>query len=270
VRRLSTIGVVLVLGLASGRAMALDVAEVLGWLDGEQVVLGGEVTRRHGVPETGMNVAALTGGTPRALADGIEVLAGDLSTRGELALVTLEGQVLVGAPGALRQLEIGDLFVTQARWSPSGDRLAVTAWTDGYRPWSVTRVRTADELARAVDSDVWLVWPDRAATLVRLTDGPRQDYNPVWSPDGDELLFVSLRTGYASFFLADAATTAVRQLTNHGSEHGAPATPVAFSDRCWWTGEGIVYETRTAAAGIETWSLDRDGHAAFVREGRLP
>ncbi len=257
-RKLSTIGVTLVVALAAGRAMAQDVAEVLGWLDGELVALDGEVVRRAGVPEAGMSVVALSAQGRRLLAGDADAVAADLSGRGELALVTLDGEVRVGTPGALRTLDLGDLYVTQARWSPDGERLAVTAWTDGHRPWSATRARTVDEVMRAIDSDVWLVWPDRAAILVRLTDGARGDYNPVWSPDGDEVLFVSTRTGRAGFFVADAATTMARQLIHPGET----ATPVAFSDRCWWTDDGIVYETRTAA-GSETWTLAPDGRAAY-------
>ena len=246
----------------------IPVAIVLGEHDDGLLALGGAVSRRFGVPEAGLDLVWLgRGGRSRAVAPDTPVVSGDLSARGDLALVTIEGNLLVGPPGQLTRLDLGDLFITQVRWDPWGDQLAVTAWAGGARPWDATHAATLDDLGRAVDSDVYLVKPGGAAR--RLTDGPKQDYNPVWSPDGRQLLFVSLRTGYASFFVAEAKGGATTQLTNLGAEHGAAATPVALSDRCWWSDDRIVYGTTDADGSPEAWEMDISGHARPLDTGEL-
>jgi len=246
----------------------VPVAVVLGEHDDGLLALGGAVSHRFGVPEGGLELVWLgREGESRTVAPQTPLVAADLSARGDLALVTVEGEVLVGRPGQVTRLELGDLFVTQARWDPWGDRLAVTAWAGGSRPWDATRAETLDELGRGVNSDVYLVRP--GGTPHRLTDGAKQDYNPVWSPDGRRLLFVSLRTGYASFFVAEAASGAVEQLTNIGAERGAPATPVALSDRCWWSDDRIVFGTTDAEGTPQAWEMDAHGHAMPLDTGEL-
>ena len=246
----------------------IPVAVVLGEHDDGLLALGGAVSRRFGVPEGGMELVWLgRGGRSRSVSPDTPLIGGDLSARGDLAVVTVDGSVLVGPPGRLARLDLGDLFVTQVRWDPWGDQLAVTAWAGGVRPWDASRAGNLDDLGRAVDSDVYLVRPGGAPR--RLTDGPKQDYNPVWSPDGRQLLFVSLRTGYASFFVAEAGNGEATQLTNLGAEHGAPATPVALSDRCWWSDDRIVYGTTDAKGSPEAWELDINGHAMPLDTGEL-
>jgi len=246
----------------------IPVAVVLGEHEDGLLALGGAVSRRFGVPEGGLELVWLGhGGRSRVVAPDTPLVSADLSARGDVAAVTVEGNVLVGPPGKLTRLDLGDLFVTQVRWDPWGDQLAVTAWAGGARPWDTTRAETLDDLGRAVDSDVYLVRPGGPPR--RLTDGPKQDYNPVWSPDGHRLLFVSLRTGYASFFVAEAESGAATQLTNLGAEHGAPATPVALSDRCWWTDERIVYGTTDDKGAPQAWEMDQHGHAVPLDTGEL-
>ena len=243
-----------------------DVAAVLGE-DGQGLwFLGGEVRRQLGRPVQGMDLEVVASNGERRYVDtGAALLGGDLSSRGELALVTVEGTVLVGTDEQLRPLDLGDLFVTQARWDPQGTRLAVTAWSGGARPWGAHYAATVDELVRAIDSEVYLV--DLEGHSQQLTHGPKQDYNPVWSPDGQQLLFVSLRTGYASLFLVDVIQGTEFQVTNLGSERGAPAIPVPLSDRCWWTHDQILFETAAAVGANEVWRMTLGGHATRVTSG---
>jgi WD40 repeat protein len=243
-----------------------DVSVVLGEDDRGVWFLTGEVSRRSGMPVLGMTLQRLSAeGGRHSVPTGAELLAADLSSRGELALVTLDGTVLVGHGAPFDALDLGDLYVTQARWDPDGERLAVTAWSDGTRPWDASRAATVADLRRAIDNDIYLVELDGAVR--RVSYGPKQDYNPVWSPDGEQLLFVSLRTGYASLFLTDTTGSTVSQLTNLGAERGAPAVPVPLSDRCWWIGEHILYETAPTARGSEVWWMRVGGSASRIVDG---
>jgi hypothetical protein len=243
-----------------------DLSVVVGEDDRGVWFLAGEVVRRAGTPVQGMTLRRSSAdGSGEAVPTGVELLGADLSGLGELALVTLDGRGLVGHEAPFEALDLGGLYVTQARWDPQGERLALTAWPDGNHPRDAHRAATTAELRRAIDNDIYV--SDREGDVQRLSYGPKQDYNPVWSPDGQELLFVSLRTGYASLFLTDATYGVARQLTNVGAEHGAEALPVPLSDRCWWIGEHVLFETATTSRGREVWWMRVGGAASLVAQG---
>jgi serine/threonine-protein kinase len=54
-------------------------------------------------------------------------------------------------------------------------------------------------LALATDDDVWIYDLTRA-TLSRLTTDPAQDTRPLWTPDGQRVIFRSNRAGYPELF----------------------------------------------------------------------
>ncbi len=239
---------------------------VIGEREDALLVLTGTPSRLHGRPVSGHGLRWIHADGRQTVVEGIpELLGADWTPRGRLAVVTLDGRLLVGEPGALEPLDLGDREVTQARWDPEGRMLAVTALPEGTRSGDAARARTLDAYREAVDSDIHLVSPDRG-TIRQLTTGSKQDYNPVWSPDGGQLLFISLRTGYASFFVADVSSGRQSQLTNQGAERGAPAVPVALSGRCTWdrTSGRVIYETRTAASEPQVWVLDPEGGSSLL------
>ncbi|HEX3776652.1 MAG TPA: hypothetical protein VHV51_19400 [Polyangiaceae bacterium] len=81
------------------------------------------------------------------------------------------------------------------RFSPDGLSIAYSAWTrGGYRDIRVVDVRTGS---------FYELMHDRAI-----------DQQPVWSPDGKTLYFVSDRTGIANVYAYDVATHALAQVTN--------------------------------------------------------
>jgi hypothetical protein len=74
---------------------------------------------------------------------------------------------------------------SEPRWSPRGDRIAVTRWT------------------RGAYADVVVL--DTLGTLVReLTHDRAFDSAPSWSQDGSEVLFSSNRTGKSEIYIAPA------------------------------------------------------------------
>lgn len=253
----------------------VSVDRVVGEREDALLVLTGTPHWLHGRPVAGQELAWLHSDGRRAAIEGApEVLGADLSPQGHLALVTLDGRLLVGEPGALEPVDLGDREITQARWNPQGRLLAVTAWPAGVRAGDAARARTLDEYREAVNSDIHLVSPDRR-TVRQLTTGSKQDYNPVWSPDGEHLLFISLRSGYASFFVAEVSSGRQSQLTNQGAERGAPAVPVALSGRCVWDPASgrIVYETRIGSGESQVWVLAPEGGAWYLgpfRDLRAP
>ena len=51
--------------------------------------------------------------------------------------------------------------------------------------------------------EIYLMNPDGSGIL-RLTDHPTRDYDPVWSPTGEQILFVSHRDGVRDLYLMNA------------------------------------------------------------------
>jgi serine/threonine protein kinase len=88
----------------------------------------------------------------------------------------------------------------EARLSPDGTRIAVTI---------------ADQ-----DQDIW-VWDIDRATLTRVTSDPANDAAPVWTPDGQRLIFASQRAGgiwNLWWQTADGADSAERLTTSANSQ----------------------------------------------------
>jgi Tol biopolymer transport system component len=83
--------------------------------------------------------------------------------------------------------------------------------------------------------------------LHNLTNHPAYDHFPVWSPDGQKLLFVSHRSGNPDIFVMDANGDNVRQLTDSEREDFDPE----------WSLDGcqIVY-TSTRIFGGGYWEAD--------------
>jgi Tol biopolymer transport system component len=68
-------------------------------------------------------------------------------------------------------------------------------------------------IALATDADVWTY--DRAREArTQLTNHPASDRQPLWSPDGKRIIFMSMRAGYPELFwrLADGSGTDERLL----------------------------------------------------------
>ena len=56
----------------------------------------------------------------------------------------------------------------------------------------------------------------------RLTNNGEDDLDPVWSPDGRRIAFVSYLYGAGEIFVMDADGSNQRRLTNNGAEDNSP------------------------------------------------
>src|SRR5690606_39499830 len=87
-----------------------------------------------------------------------------------------------------------DVQISSLRWHPSEDRIVFDRFTaDGRR-------------------DIALL--DLASGEIRaLTNGDHDDRDPVLSPDGESVAYVSLRDGVANVFIAEIGADTPRRAT---------------------------------------------------------
>jgi len=84
------------------------------------------------------------------------------------------------ARGQPREIKAGR-DVVQPRWSPNGKRIAY---------WGKDQ---------AAQRDIWTVSP-QGGDAIQVTNDPALDWNPVWSPDGSYIYFISDRNGAPSLW----------------------------------------------------------------------
>src|SRR5262249_44963599 len=113
------------------------------------------------------------------------VVAIDLERPGESA-----GEVLAG----------GHDFLCSARLSPHGDRMLWLSWDHPNMPWNGTTLHLADFDAGG------------APTNVRVVAGGISEsvFQPEFSPDGTEIIFVSDRTGWWNLYAYNIAAALTR------------------------------------------------------------
>ena len=65
---------------------------------------------------------------------------------------------------------------------------------------------------RAADAEIYVAQPD-GTQVVSLTDNTVADWDPVWSPDGRRIAFLSYRDGPADLYTMEANGTHQTRLT---------------------------------------------------------
>jgi Tol biopolymer transport system component len=140
------------------------------------------------------------------------------------------------------------------------------------------------------NNDICLIAANGAG-LVNLTNHPAVDRSAIWSPDGDQIAFVSNRTGIYALYTIQADGTQLRHLcdvpladvpypTIYGLSWSPDGSRIAFfaSDQQTSTGElyTVTLDTRTVSpvarvvnyAGGLAWSPDSTQIAVGVGEPR--
>jgi TolB protein len=83
--------------------------------------------------------------------------------------------------------------------------------------------------------------------LKRLTDHPKIDMWPAWSPDGKRIAFVSNRDGNYELYLMNADGSEPRNLTNH---------PATDSSPCWSPDGKRIAFVSTRHGGSDVYVLE--------------
>ncbi len=107
-----------------------------------------------------------------------------------------------------RPIELEDMFrikrVSDPQLSPDGK-------------WVAYVVTVVDKAANRTNSDIWLI-PSSGGEIRQLTNSPRHDRHPRWSPDGKSILFESNRGGSFQLYVQSTDAAEAKQLTNISTE----------------------------------------------------
>ncbi len=132
------------------------------------------------------------------------------------AALVLMGVLAVGARATsaeTRAIELEDLFrlhrVSDAQLSPDGKRVAYVV-TDPVKAENATR------------SHVWVVPSDGRGEARQMTNAPKHDAHPRWSPDGKWIAFESDRSGETQIWVLPAEGGEARVLTSISTEASQP------------------------------------------------
>ncbi len=122
-----------------------------------------------------------------------------------------------------RPLQLEDLFnmqrVSDPQLSPDGKTVAYV-------------VGVVDKAANRTNTDIWLV-PVTGGAATQVTNSPKADRHPRWSPDGKSILFESNREGSLQLYVITVATGETRKLTSlyteaNGGVWSADGKQIAF------------------------------------------
>ncbi len=117
--------------------------------------------------------------------------------------------------------------------SPDGSRLAVGIRDPG-----------------AQGRDIW-VFDLARGTSTKLTFDPKDDFNPVWSPDGSRIAFSSDRRGPRDLYVKSASGTGEEELLLESGRNKAAED---------WSRDGrwLAYNEAAPGAGNDIWTLSLD------------
>jgi dipeptidyl aminopeptidase/acylaminoacyl peptidase len=163
----------------------------------------------------------------------------DLSDAGEPvnAIVAID----LDQPGASsgRVMAGGHDFFCSARLSPDANRMVWLAWDHPNMPWNGTTLYLAEIDASGAPVDVRVIAGGVAESV----------FQPEWSPDGNEIIFVSDRTGWWNLYACDVATGTTRPLCPMRAEFGMPQWNLAISTYAFIDPMRIVCTYTTAGLG---------------------
>lgn len=187
-----------------------------------------------------------------------------------IAVIPKSFSLQLYANGELRDLGIEEKAL-QVAWFPDGIRFVIAAYPADWTSQKMNNPESESEFLRLSNADLF-IYNIKTGEKTPLVIHPELDYNPVVSPDGSSIMFVSTRTHYASFYIIDADGKNLRQLTNSEPEKNrGNLVPVPLLDKIIWPewSEAIFYETNAKDLSPQVRAIGQEGtNPRKIGEGR--
>ncbi len=236
-------GYVAIAPVASGGAKKVSTGREAVWISNTRLAIG-EIDGAIGIVRTDRRRVR----TIRAFGIGIEALSWS-AARGRLAYVArLRGEPVPSQPAA------GSVLATVA---PAGGRSQVLLRADRFQSllnphWDGSRVVVSTSRERN-DTDLFTMRGD-GSDVRRVTDDDQYEFEPAWSPDGKQVVFLRIFPGGFGF-----PQTAVHVVDGSGGPATRITSPTAGTDDYdpEWSPDGtwIVFSRSLAASGLAAGEL---------------
>jgi len=145
-----------------------------------------------------------------------------------------------------RKLDDTSDFAMNPVWSPDGTRLAWVNYDMPNMPWDATRL------------SMLTFSPDGSHTIAVL-DGDSQTYaisQPVFSPDGKMLAYLSDESGFSHVTLLDLETRQRRAITSDSADYSGPAWVAGLRYIAWMPDSRHIVVRRSENALHTLWLVD--------------
>ncbi len=103
------------------------------------------------------------------------------------------------------------------------------------------------QIAYEIDGDIWIQDLDRA-TSDRFTTDPANDNTPLWTRDGESLIFSSSRVGFSDLFRKPT-------MARSSAEQLVPSANFQFANSFSADGRFLLYTEQGLATGWDIWVL---------------
>ena len=159
-----------------------------------------------------------------------------------------------------RRLVSGDDFYMQPAWHPGGRSLAWIAWNQPNMPWDGTYLRMGT-LRAGPPGD-----PDLENTVTLAGDENTSIFQPLFSPDGHYLAYVSDETGWWQIYLYELESGATRRITDVPADHGLPGWVQGMRTYGFHPDGSSIIAVRNQQGFASLWQIDLAGG----REQQIP
>lgn len=149
-----------------------------------------------------------------------------------------------------RRLFAGSDFVMQPAWRPAGDRIAFITWDQPQMPWDGTVLHLA--VLKTDETGM----PYIAEDQILAGDANTSVFQPMFSPDGRYLAYLSDETGWGQLYLHDFASGNRCQLTQGEYEHSTPAWIQGMRMFDWSPDSQSIYFLRNTAGFFSLHHID--------------
>jgi dipeptidyl aminopeptidase/acylaminoacyl peptidase len=172
----------------------------------------------------------------------------------------VDGIAVVDTDGANWPVKLayGADFVMQPAWHPDGKHLAYVAWNHPQMPWDGTELRLVTlendgDSLRAVQDEV-IAGDDTTAI-----------FQPVFSPNGRYLSYVSDATDWGQVYIYDLESGNHTQITTVDAEHAQPGWIQGRRTLGWAADSESLYFLRNEQGFFSLWRY----HVATATESRV-